>query len=196
MVVDFSDYCGSDRVEFVRSDGRWRWVSGPFVSAHTIAARIFSYRENPSRAEMEWMGDYVLSVGKLIDVAYEAMRVERRSRYEDREEAYRRSVQRSKQMGLYTQAFPVLEKTFIYLMRHSNGLIKIGRSKSPRTREKTLQAEDPKLELIFHSEADVGVEKRLHAIFHSLRVRGEWFELMPHHVEWIVLVLSNQRMES
>jgi hypothetical protein len=199
LVVDFSDWDGSERIEFVRNDGRWRWVAGPFVSVHTIAAMIFEYRDNPSRQEMEWMGDYVANVARLIDAAWQAIQDGSAARIKAREERQQQMrtieqppiVEPSNRDFVYEQ-----EKTFVYLMRHTNGLTKIGRSKNPRTREKTLQAEDPRLEMIFHCEADGSVESRLHQIFDSVRVRGEWFDLMPHHVEWIVFVLKSMNGSS
>jgi len=81
-------------------------------------------------------------------------------------------------------------KTHVYLMKHSNGLTKIGCSSNPKARERTLQAEDPRLEMICCFKAHNHVEKRLHSIFQDLRVRGEWFRLEERHVEWIMLILS------
>jgi hypothetical protein len=199
LVVDFSDWDGSERIEFIRKDGRWRWPGGPFVSVHTIASRIFEYRDNPSQQEMKWMGDHVADVGRLIDAAWQAIQDGSSARIKAREERQQqmRTMERPAIVEPSKMEFVCeQEKTFVYLMRHTNGLTKIGRSKNPRTREKTLQAEDPRLEMIFHCEADGSVESRLHQIFNSVRVRGEWFDLKHHHVEWIVLVLSNQRMES
>ena len=77
----------------------------------------------------------------------------------------------------------------LYLMRHSNGLTKIGRSVQPKAREKTLQAEDPRLEMILCVEGQGHREKTLHRIFDELRVRGEWFRLEDRHVEWIKFFL-------
>jgi hypothetical protein len=76
-------------------------------------------------------------------------------------------------------------KPSLYLMRHTNGLTKIGKSVQPRAREKTLQAEDPRLEMILCVEGQGYREKTLHRIFDELRVRGEWFSLEERHVEWI-----------
>lgn len=78
------------------------------------------------------------------------------------------------------------ERTSVYLMRHTNGLVKIGHAVNPKTREKTLQAEDPRLHLIGSFPADAKTEKRLHEIFADLRVRGEWFRLEDRHVDWIL----------
>jgi hypothetical protein len=66
----------------------------------------------------------------------------------------------------------------VYLMRHSCGQYKIGfTSGSPRFREETLMAIDPRVELVqwwFGSMAD---EATLHALYKDKRTRGEWFEL-------------------
>lgn len=78
--------------------------------------------------------------------------------------------------------------TSLYLMRHTNGLTKIGKSVQPKAREKTLQAEDPRLEMILCVEGQGHREKTLHRIFDDLRVRGEWFRLEGRHVDWISLL--------
>jgi hypothetical protein len=70
-------------------------------------------------------------------------------------------------------------------MRHTNGLTKIGRAVNPEAREKTLQAEDPRLEMIFSSDGIGHYERKLHQVFADFRKRGEWFDLDEHHVEWI-----------
>jgi hypothetical protein len=191
LVIDFSDWDGSERIQFVRNNGRWRWDGGPFVSVHAIAAEIFDYRDNPTRHEMEWMGSYVSNIGRLLDAAWEAIQEGTRTRMQAAKVAKERVLAMQKQ-ELQPINTPVqYQQTFLYLMRHTNGLTKIGRSKNPQKREKTLQAEDPRLEMIFQCEANEFVERRLHKIFDSVRVRGEWFNLLPHHVEWIVFVLTS-----
>lgn len=66
----------------------------------------------------------------------------------------------------------------IYLMHsESSNLIKIGRSKNPNTRERTLQGRDPKLNMITYWDAPLQIEKDLHNKFIHKRVRGEWFDL-------------------
>mgnify|MGYP006273081717 CR=1 FL=1 len=68
--------------------------------------------------------------------------------------------------------------SFVYLMRNNtNGLIKIGWSKNPRFREKTLRSEEPDIELIFNFQGSRKQEKSLHALFAEKRMRGEWFKL-------------------
>jgi len=178
-----------DAFAFARKNGRWRYVSGPFVGVHTIASKLFEYRDNPTNQEMEFMGDYVATIGVLIDTAQRAIT-------EGVEERLRRRLSVLDQALLNRKDYFLQDitnyeqETFVYLMRHQNGLTKIGKSNNPSTRERTLQAEDPRLEMIFHCKSRGSIERRLHQIFESVRVRGEWFDLMPHHVEWIAFILD------
>lgn len=75
---------------------------------------------------------------------------------------------------------------FAYLMiDERNGLYKIGRSKNPEYREKTLQSEVPQIKMIcFCSESKVS-EKDLHKAFAHRRVRGEWFDLTKNDLSTI-----------
>jgi hypothetical protein len=145
---------------------------------------------------MDFMGDYVDDLGRMLDAAWEAMQEGTRTRIQSAKVAKERIVAMQKQDLQPINAPVQYQKNILYLMRHTNGLTKIGRSKNPQKREKTLQAEDPRLEMIFHCEANESVEKRLHKIFDSVRVRGEWFNLLPHHVEWIVFVLTSMSRHS
>lgn len=68
--------------------------------------------------------------------------------------------------------------TKIYVMIDKNtGLYKIGRSKNPTIREKTLQSEKPTIELMLYWSGFVNDEKILHDKYSDKRVRGEWFSL-------------------
>jgi len=68
--------------------------------------------------------------------------------------------------------------TKVYVMIDKNtGYYKIGRSKNPNQREKTLQSEKPTIEMLFNRDARVKDEKKLHDMFDKKRVRGEWFDL-------------------
>lgn len=72
----------------------------------------------------------------------------------------------------------LLKKKFVYITLSKNtGLYKIGFSINPYKREKTLQAEDPELEMITFFEADQSVEAEIHRKLKSKRVRGEYFKL-------------------
>ncbi|QIK54472.1 hypothetical protein G7051_09010 [Dysgonomonas sp. HDW5B] len=67
----------------------------------------------------------------------------------------------------------------VYLMLNkNNNYIKIGKSKKPRFREKTLQAEEPDIEIIASWLAPAYIEKELHSKFTEKRMRGEWFDLL------------------
>lgn len=67
---------------------------------------------------------------------------------------------------------------FIYLMiNRRNGYYKIGFSVRPSYREKTLQSEEPEVEMLCFFTGTTADERALHARFADKRVRGEWFAL-------------------
>lgn len=67
---------------------------------------------------------------------------------------------------------------YVYLMSNKrNGYTKIGFSKNPSFREKTLQSEEPEIEIIFKGKGTIGDEAILHEEYCSKRIRGEWFDL-------------------
>lgn len=84
----------------------------------------------------------------------------------------------------------------LYLMKDlSNGFFKIGISNKPKFREKTLQSEKPSIELLMSKEFPnrkiaSAFEMSLHKIYHSKRLRGEWFELNEDELEEIFMVLK------
>ncbi len=68
--------------------------------------------------------------------------------------------------------------TFVYVMEDTrNKRFKIGRSKTPGRREKTLQSEVPETVMRFSIPADESHEITLHQRFRHRRTRGEWFDL-------------------
>jgi hypothetical protein len=78
------------------------------------------------------------------------------------------------------------DKTNIYLMEDGHtGFIKIGRSKNPSTRERTLQAQVPLLRMMWTCSGINSDEKILHDMFAKKRLRGEWFDLNESDVEYI-----------
>lgn len=79
----------------------------------------------------------------------------------------------------------VVVKSFVYLMQNEKGHTKIGVSKHPVFREKTLQSEQPDIKMIYSRELynALEVEKRLHAVYAHWRLRGEWFDLDGAQVE-------------
>jgi hypothetical protein len=73
---------------------------------------------------------------------------------------------------------PNNKHTKVYIMIDKNtSLYKIGRSKNPSIREKTLQSEKPTIELLYQWDAKISDEGKLHDMFENKRIRGEWFNL-------------------
>ena len=71
-----------------------------------------------------------------------------------------------------------------YLMHDIlRGFYKIGKSRNPKVRENTLQAELPTIQLTHVIERDI--ESYFHKKFNSKRVRGEWFSLSKEDVSYI-----------
>lgn len=67
---------------------------------------------------------------------------------------------------------------YVYLMvNEDTSLIKIGTSKNPKYREKTLHSQEPKINIIAKWRCDKQIERKLHAMFDHKKVRGEWFRL-------------------
>lgn len=80
-----------------------------------------------------------------------------------------------------------------YLMYDSNtGLTKIGKSKKPKIREKTLQSQKPAIDLFAICEDDI--EKVLHNQYAFYRVRGEWFNLSQEQISDIINRYSFERV--
>jgi hypothetical protein len=80
---------------------------------------------------------------------------------------------------------PVIHKeSQTYLMKNRrNGLYKIGKSTTPAYRERTLQAEEPEIEMV--KVWDDNIEDTLHKKYKKHRVRGEWFKLTKPQVKYI-----------
>lgn len=82
------------------------------------------------------------------------------------------------------QAAP--KKLYVYLMTNTrNGYTKIGVSNNPKHRERTLQSEEPEVELIFKRKVinAYRLEKELHEYYSDKRIRGEWFDLTHEQIE-------------
>lgn len=76
--------------------------------------------------------------------------------------------------------------TKVYLMFDKNtGYYKIGRSKNPLARERTLQSEKPTIEILHTFDARVINEKELHNMFSDKRIRGEWFNLNGSDIQTV-----------
>jgi hypothetical protein len=74
------------------------------------------------------------------------------------------------------------KKTYI-MKDKTNNLYKIGSSKNPKVREKTLQSEKPSIILV--KIWDKNIETRLHNLYSEFRIRGEWFKLSKIQLHYI-----------
>ncbi|MEW8265861.1 MAG: GIY-YIG nuclease family protein [Candidatus Thiodiazotropha sp.] len=89
------------------------------------------------------------------------------------------------------------EECFVYLMKDlRNNSHKIGISSSPGIRERTLQSEQPKTELIaakkyINRKIALNIEKALHETYKHKRKRGEWFDLDTEDLKEIVATLND-----
>ena len=66
-----------------------------------------------------------------------------------------------------------------------NGFYKIGESNLPKFREKTLQSEEPEVEIYASFTSEKCNEKILHERFSHKRIRGEWFSLSNEDLNYI-----------
>jgi hypothetical protein len=87
-----------------------------------------------------------------------------------------------------------IESGNVYLMKSDrNGRIKIGRTKDePVYRERTLQSQEPEVNLIFYRKvSDMSeTERCLHKLFASMRFRGEWFDLSKEDIEYAKSIIE------
>lgn len=84
----------------------------------------------------------------------------------------------------------IKDERYLYIMKDiSNGYHKIGISKNPLHRERTLQSEKPTIELVWVSDEISSkartIEKALHSYFEHRHIRGEWYNLSSHQIESI-----------
>ena len=78
-----------------------------------------------------------------------------------------------------------------FIQSGEKGPIKIGFARDPEKRLRHLQGANPcELALLKAVHGDVGGEKRLHAQFAHLRIRGEWFEPGDDLLDYITAVVS------
>jgi len=77
-----------------------------------------------------------------------------------------------------------VSKEYVYLMvNEETSLIKIGTSKKPHYREKTLHSQEPSVFIIALWCCDKALEKELHKKYSKNRIRGEWFRLKLRDLE-------------
>jgi Meiotically up-regulated gene 113 len=94
------------------------------------------------------------------------------------EDKFLKSTQRRIKNLISKDIFKAANTNFVYLQHNRvNNLYKIGFSKTPEFREKTLQSAEPDIVLYRKWICSQKYEKRLKTKFKSKRVRGEWFTL-------------------
>ena len=75
------------------------------------------------------------------------------------------------------------EKRYTYIVTDSSGMYKIGSAYDTKQRVKSLATGNPTLSVVLVIDGDV--EKELHGMFESQRVKGEWFGLHAKDIEYI-----------
>ncbi len=81
---------------------------------------------------------------------------------------------------------------YVYLMINKrNNHFKIGRSKSLYHREKTLQSQEPEIELVTFWCCPGFIERVLHRQYSPKRKRGEWFDLTMNDLRGIKAQMQN-----
>ncbi|MFT3920436.1 GIY-YIG nuclease family protein [Cloacibacterium sp.] len=82
---------------------------------------------------------------------------------------------------VFKENYKIISKNYdnyVYLMINTEtALIKIGYSKNPKVREKTLQSQEPQVYIIACWKATRKIETELHRKFRNKRIRGEYFNL-------------------
>ncbi len=75
-------------------------------------------------------------------------------------------------------------KGYVYLISDGNGCYKIGKTKQPSERLKTLRIGSPRLEYValIPTNDMTALETSLHEIYRGARAVGEWFDLTPDDV--------------
>jgi len=76
---------------------------------------------------------------------------------------------------------------YLYLMKNNiNSLYKIGVSNNPSHRERTLQSQEPEVNLIAKFKGLAHLEREWHNYFSSERMRGEWFKLNSTQLNFMI----------
>jgi hypothetical protein len=87
---------------------------------------------------------------------------------------------------------------YTYLMLdEATSFYKIGISNTPKFRERTLQGQQPKVELLAikkleNREFARNLEMELHLKFQEFRTRGEWFDLKDSQIREIIEILNEK----
>lgn len=101
-----------------------------------------------------------------------------------------------KEINVYNDNNVYSDPCYVYLMKDlKNGYYKIGISKKPEYRERTLQSEKPFIEMLCAKKYPLrkiakAIESALHFAFDNQRIRGEWFNLSEKDVSALIETLK------
>jgi len=177
---------------YLRQCGRWRLSGlGNYIGSHVLVKQMIGWHdrqpETISKYEIYILETIVDVLANLLDSLEGVILQIKKDVEAERQKQVAFSIMEREQNEARRYASG-LTSGFVYLMSHQNGLTKIGYSTDPATREKTLQAEDPRLRLIATRCGFMSEERRLHRIFADKRVRGEWFNLSEHEKRWLIFL--------
>ena len=86
---------------------------------------------------------------------------------------------------------------YVYLMVNTDtSLIKIGTSKNPNYRERTLHSQEPVVHLVAKWNCPKEFEKKLHQTYKQKRIRGEWFRLDLNDLKEIEAFMNSETNNS
>lgn len=103
------------------------------------------------------------------------------------------SISKIQQKGYLTT---IVENVgYIYLAFDENtGLYKIGFSRKPNLREKTLQSEKPTIKFIICKNGTIKDETKLHRVYKEKKIRGEWYGLTNDDVVEIIKAFNQSKL--
>lgn len=88
-------------------------------------------------------------------------------------------------------------KEYVYLMMNEDEFtFKIGQSKKPKYRERTLQSKEPSVVLMKVWQCDKKIERELHRLYSKNRIRGEWFKFTFEELQQIDAAITNMIMDN
>lgn len=121
---------------------------------------------------------------------------EKRSKHTHRlpqfKDLYKENIVPETKKNIKIQEDVAEEPCYTYIMHNlDNNRYKIGMSKHPKVRERTLQSAEPNVELIYtqkHANRQLAREreKYLHNLFRHYKYRGEWYVLSSRELDEIM----------
>ena len=85
---------------------------------------------------------------------------------------------------------------YLYLVVAENGLFKIGKSENPQARAANIKTNSPcdvsTFLWIYYDDSEWNLEEDLHIAFAGQKIRGEWFALDYHDLNWILSTVQHE----